>query len=182
MTSGQEMAYLQTRCGELLKILQEYCGSKLQPSKKSLPQLLILDTLAMRYKISPAEVLSIVAPVLRSRTDPHRRRPGGLGVSIAALAGPGAERILQEELAKIYPFGENVTQWREVARDRQLAAEETDGDLPSKKLPASVLYAESHEQWVSGYRRTVDAARACRQHAEHDSGRRRKHYRGNPWR
>ena len=138
-----------------------------------------------RYHIELDELLSLVLPYLRKSITTQQKARFGLGVSIAALTGIGAEKILIEALKQKYPGGEYIEDWRERERNRQLLAERTedmDGLRPARfSGPFRILDAESPSDYLKSYRQRVTAKRDSLRSAQSDKSR-RKPYRFNPWR
>src|SRR5262245_4004056 len=64
-------------------------------------RLLKLAMWGRRYSVEIHEILDLILPILRGqvRQSPYRKR-SGIGVTVPALTGPAAERILNQELKK----------------------------------------------------------------------------------
>lgn len=147
--------------------------------------LLRLRVWSTRYYLSVFEILDMVMPVLRHVSRRPRKQLKGLGVNVRTLTGQAAERILTQELPKIYPNGENRVAWKTKQQEMQLAAEavhDADG-LVSRQAPScsSLLTAGSVQAFVSSYRLQVVGKRVAYREAVDQKWRRRRRYRGNPW-
>lgn len=153
-----------------------------------LVRLLNLRVWQRRYHLDLNEILDLMLPYLRKSTsEKFKTRPGrGLGVSIAALTGVGAEKILAEALRQQYPGGEWSELWRAREKQRQLKAEEQEDGEGVKLRPKIVqltgpLEADSVDNFLRSYRKRVLHLREIDQRLENDPSRQRKRYRGNPW-
>jgi hypothetical protein len=143
-----------------------------------------LKVWSYRYHVSVPEILSLVLPYLRKTINTNKKRYG-LGVTIAALTGAGAEKILCEALFQKYPTDEHVSVWREAERMRQLEAEarEERGGLEQKHIsgPVSLLEADSAEKFLESYSKRIITRRDRLRAAYSDPERKKLHYRSNPW-
>ena len=138
---------------------------------------------SIRYRVPIGEILDLVMPILRARI--HRQNAKyGLGVSIPALTGNGAEEILRKELHKRYPDGEQYKIWKEQTQEHQLAVEEkdeADGLTLRSSGVKSVGEAASISHYLDSYRQRVLGRRKQLRKALDSKWRSRKAYRGNPW-
>jgi hypothetical protein len=144
--------------------------------------LLKLRTWSFRYHLSIVDILDMILPVLRGQVK-VKKKTYGLGVAVRSLVGPGAERVLVEEIKRRYPNGEHIAMWREQERERQLEAErllESDGLVP-REYTENLVTADSTEKFVTEYTRRTLAKRADNRSNRANRSRRRKKYRGNPW-
>ena len=150
---------------------------KLRFKRVDLIRLLTLRTWSLRYYLQVMDILEILLPILRS--SPGQKRAYGLGLTVAALTGDGAERILLRELRRRYPNGEHIGAWRENEIERELAAEESeDGLAPRQLQKLGVLSSVSIDQYVRKYKRRTRIARRKRRAAE---DKKRKPFRWSPW-
>lgn len=188
----QQMSYVwataQSVTKEIVRWLEEREGKKIFARFKQ-PDLLRLTRLQVwsyRHHVSVYEILSLVVPCLRKTMARHSKQRYGLGVSIAALTGAGAEKILIEALAQTYPDAEHISEWRERERLRQLEAEATEerGGLAvshRRHGPMNLLDAETPQDFVKSYSKRVIAERKRTRAAYADPKRKELHYRGTPW-
>ena len=146
-------------------------------------KLMRLRTWALRYKLPVQEILTLVMPVLRGQVK-SKKKPFGLGFRVGVLVGNGAQRILLQEITKIYPCNEHIFAWRSQERERQLRIEqeiETDG-LPVRVPKAlTVLSCTTVESFISQYKNRITALRETTAKEETSRWRKKRHYRGNPW-
>jgi hypothetical protein len=154
---------------------------KLFLSAKDRVRILRLRTWTLRYRVTAGELLDIVMPVLRRIQKGGRRKPGphSLGIRITSLTGKFAEQVLREGVLSA------GVDWRERERDRQLAAEEAeaaDGMRVREQGMTSVLEAGSVRQYTADYTARVMARREKLRREAAAAWRRRRAYRGNPWR
>lgn len=150
-------------------------------------RLLKLRTWKLRYRLPVKEILSLVVPVLREHIESGFRKKSkrrGLGIGIPALTGRAAERILISQMKKKYPNNEHLAQWRQLERERQLSQEEQDEtDLPTREVPdPTLLNSSSVASYVRRYRVRCLSRREKLEKEQSARWRRRKAYRGNPWR
>lgn len=154
-------------------------------SKADQLRLLKYRTWMFRYYLPVQEILDLTIPILRQqirRKYVKRKYVRGLGVSVAALTGAGAERILQEQIRKTYPDSEHITIWRERERDRQLAVERAEslGGMPETDRGLRLSDCATPEIFMARYERRLQRLRL--EAAEADNPQRRKRqYRFNPW-
>jgi hypothetical protein len=137
-----------------------------------------------RYSVEIPEILDLTMPILRAQVR-RVRRSGGLGISIAAMTGPGAEKILVQELKKKYPDAENISVYREHAREQQLQAEQEtsfDGMQTRDRRVRSALDSISIGEFARTYSNSVMRQRMRVQAELSNPMRKRKAYRGNCWR
>jgi hypothetical protein len=172
---------------EIVRWLEEREGKKFFARFKQ-PDLLRLTRLQVwsdRHHVSVYEILSLVLPCLRKTVATHTKKRYGLGVSIAALTGAGAEKILIEAIVQTYPEAEHISEWRERERLRQLEAEakEERGGLVSRhrRGPMNVLDAETPQDFVKSYSKRVIAERKHIRAAYSDPKRKELKYRFSPW-
>lgn len=170
---------------ELVKWLEEREGHHSYATYKpvDLARLLKLKVWSLRYYTSVPEILDLVVPVLRYMVRTKHKRYG-LGLSLAMLTGIGAEHILEQELKKKYPDGENIAFWKECQRDRQLRVEEQeelDGLEPRQYIPRGILECESVEDFAHKYEARLLKQREEWQRAVRQKWRKRKKYRNSPW-
>jgi hypothetical protein len=183
---------------ELTQIVQDWVNQKrkhkvqLRYGQADAARLLKLKVWELLYKVEVTEILDLIVPILRGQRNNlpkglARKRIGLLGVSVPALTGQAAERILQTELRKRYPEGEQEGYWQEQQREedilREEALKEQEGDLPvySKDKGMSLLNYNSVTEFVKQYDQRVEAERDRFNKAYHQKWRRRKRYRDNPW-
>ena len=130
---NQEIAEAWHRSAEIVAALQDWLEktshkhSYLTYRKSDKLRLMRFRTWEFRYRVELSEMFDILIPILREKMERKRRRYG-IGVSISALVGEGAEDILKEELEKRYPEGSNITLWKAKERRRQLRLEKLDED------------------------------------------------------
>lgn len=147
-------------------------------------RLLKLRVWEQRYCVGIPEILDLIMPILRAQVK-RIRKSGGLGITVAAMTGDGAEKILVQELKKKYPDGENVTVLRERMREQQLQAEEeadNDGMRTRDRSVRSVLDSISIGDFAKAYSSSIIRKRMRVQSELNNPVRRRKAYRGNCWR
>lgn len=138
-----------------------------------------------RYKLAVAEILDVLVPALKSVVKRKAKAHGGLEIPAAVLTGRAARGILLDTLLKRYPNRENITAFKERERERQLLVEKQDelgGITVHVKPVVSFLEAESVEDFLQKYRERIEKKREENVRAALQSWRRRKNYRGNPWR
>lgn len=144
-----------------------------------------LKVWSYRYRISVSEILSLILPYLRKTLRTETKKRYGLGVTIAALTGSGAEKILIEAIRQKYPSDEHIAEWREAERTRQLEAEarEERGGLEQKHIsgPISLLEADSAEKFLQSYSKRIITRRDRLRAAYSDPERKKLPYRSNPW-
>jgi hypothetical protein len=144
-----------------------------------------LQVWSYRHRVSVYDILSLTVPYLRKTIASHNTKRYGLGVTVAALTGAGAEKILIEAINQTYREGEHVAEWREIERQRQLEAEirEERGGIAVNRVagPLSILDADSPQDFVKSYSRRVIANRQRSRVAYGDPKRRELRYRSNPW-
>lgn len=188
-----EVAAVWRRANEVAAIIEQWVrvrdkkSIRLSFKKEDQVRLLRLCTWEFRYKLPIGDILDFVMPVLRSRVRRVRavkKASWGLGVSVRSLVGPGAKRILEEQIEQLFPGGEHIRIWRDQERSRQLAveqAEETDGvAVRQAPMPFTVLDSPTVEEFIAGYRARIARARGSM--LSYSKTRARKPYRGNPWR
>jgi hypothetical protein len=144
-----------------------------------------LQVWSYRHRVSVYDILSLVLPYLRKTIASHNTKRYGLGVSIAALTGAGAEKILIEAINQTYPEREHIAEWRENERQRQLDVEASEerGGLGTTRVsgPLCVLDADSPKEFIKSYSKRVIANRQRSRVAYGDPKRRELRHRGNPW-
>ncbi len=166
--------------------LQSYDKKRVPLRFKPIDQarLLKLRVWSVKYEVSVKEILTIIVPILRNLT-PKQRRGYGVGVSMNMLTGRKAEDILHDVLRIKYPDGENRIMWREVERDRQIAREQLEDQELTPKAKSeytSPLQAGSIELFAQAYKDKIESRRREYSVQYNQSWRKRKPYRGNPWR
>jgi hypothetical protein len=112
-------------------------------------QLLRLKVWAQRHYLELTEVFDILIPVLQSRV---KVKYAGLGISVKALTGPAAYRILCEEITKLYPANEHIMLWK-LKRQKQLQNALVDDELATKAKSRSVLAFEDTDAFVASFGR-----------------------------
>src|SRR5215471_11077382 len=149
--------------------------------QQDLARLLKLAVWREMYCIEIPEMLDFIMPILRAQV-PRQRKPGTLGITVAAMTGDGAARILTQELKKRYPDNEHISAFKDRQRELQLQAEEardSDGLVTREKLLTLgndvAEYARRYSEQVLKKRNAVQAELGNPQ-------RKRKAYRGNCWR
>lgn len=173
---GELELYLQQKTGEKIKL-------RYRPEKQA--RLLKLRVWSTRYRVPVGEVLEIILPVLRGRVPQNKLRRHGIGVGVYTFVGRKAEEILKDELRRKYPDSEHLTLWREQERERQLERERTEdleGLKPHRKPVVSLLESESMEDFLTGYRDSIQQEKSQQDRVQTETWRKRKAYRGNPWR
>lgn len=156
--------------------------TKLRFTKEDKVRLLRLRTWAMRHKIPIAEILDLVMPVLTERS--KWKKKYGFDITIRVLTGQASKKVLNFQLNKRYPGGENLAIWNEQEREIQLFAEKAEvlEGIPVKpKLTPVIREDEDMEEYMVRYTKSVEAARESERRATSQKWRRRKNYRGNPW-
>ena len=147
-------------------------------------KLLKFRTWQLRHKLSVPEILNLIVPVLRGQML-GRGRNYGLGIGVRTLVGRGSERILLEEIAKFYPSSEHISMWRDQERERQIDAEhneDLDGmESTSNKIP-TLMDCDSVDQYLSRYKKKILHSRQVHEVEVTKASRKRKAYRGSPWR
>lgn len=185
-----EIAEAWHRSAEIVTALEKWLEgkqqrhSRLNYKKTDKLRLLRFRTWEFRYRVELEEMFDILIPILRAKME-RKRQKHGIGVSITALVGEGAEEILKEELAKKYPEGSNITLWKDRERRRQLERErleDSDGMATRSKTAAfSILEADSLDTYLTKYRCKVKSAKEKLVSVETSKARRLRRYRGNPW-
>lgn len=173
--------------GELETYLQRQTGKRARLQYKSDKQvrLLRLKLWSVRYKISVQEVLDLIVPGLRSQMQGIKFKKYGIGVGVNALTGKKAEEILRDNLRDRYPDNEHLTLWREQEKERQLERERTEdleGLKPHEKPVVSLLESDSMEEFLTGYRDSIQKEKSQQDRVQTETWRKRKAYRGSPWR
>jgi hypothetical protein len=177
---------------EVLAAVESWCrvhdkktNATIQLSDINQLKLLRLRTWSLRYHLSISDILDMVLPVVRWKAGTNKKtKHYGLGVTMGTLTGPGAERILKEEIVKRYPNGEHIKIWKAKEQEHQLQVEhqdEMDG-MPVRHAAVFSIINEgaSVENFIGAYKRRAQTARADFERNLHSKGRRRP-YRGNPW-
>jgi|ERR1017187_1469989 hypothetical protein len=147
-------------------------------------RLLRLRVWSIRYCLSIAEILDLIMPILRAQA----RRPKhtySLGISVPALTGDAAERILKAEIPKRYREGEHIQIARIREQEVQLRrehADELDGLASKEYFTRSLMDVATVEQFVNMYREHVISRRNTYQNEMGAKWRSRKAYRYSPWR
>ncbi len=148
-------------------------------------RLLRLRVWSVKYYIPIIEILDILIPELRLLAKKKNPRYA-IGVSISMLCGSGAEKLLRDKLSRRYPDSEHFLLWREHTRDAQLEAEAKDtseSDLISRSTGYKRLIdAPSVLDYVQQYESKITEKSDQQQIAVSQKWRRRKAYRGNPFR
>ena len=147
-------------------------------------RLLRLRVWSIRYCLSIAEILDLIMPILRAQVR-QPKHTHGLGISVNALAGDAAERILKAEIPKRYREGEHIQIARMHEQQFQLYREQLDaldGLAPREHFTRSFMDTETVEQFVTMYRKHVTSRRNTYQDEMGAKWRSRKAYRYSPWR
>ena len=147
-------------------------------------RLLKLRVWCIRYDTDIPEILDLVVRVLRAQIPTKFKSSWGIGVPIRSLTGKAAERLLKDELERLYPGGENVFARRNALKQQQLHDErmlDLEGALPKRERLIKILDANSAQEFVEHYRERVTRIKERTQKEERQSWRKRKPYRGNPW-
>jgi hypothetical protein len=149
-------------------------------------RLLKLRVWELHYKVEIPEILDLIVPVLlKTRAPAKQSKKPGLGISVAALTGPGAEKILAEELRKRYPDGSHRNYWREQRREEDILRErqhqEGADTIVHKSKGSSLLYYRSVKEYQQQYDAQVEQEREEFNRAYGQKWRKRKRYRDNPW-
>lgn len=184
-----EVAELWKRANELVAELETWIAShdgrslRLSVSEDDQVRLLKLRTWMFRYHLPVNEILDILIPLLRDRVK-RKKISHRLGVAIRTLTGHGAEEMLVVELNRKYPGGEHVHAWKEAERERQLEVEQlemSDG-MPEKQMKLfNILDYPSTNAYLDDYRARIEAKRKLVSSESVPVWRKRKNYRGNPW-
>ena len=151
-------------------------------------RLLRLKVWSIRWSIPVDEILDILIPILRKVVEGKgrqwKRLNKGLGIRITTLTGEASEKILIREIDRRYPQGENVSVLKSAEQDRQLIAEKVEeegGEFAVRSTP-KLITSESIDDYVERYATRVQKEREEFDKASSEKWRRRKAYRGNPWR
>lgn len=148
-------------------------------------RLLRLRVWSVKYYIPIIEILDILIPELRLLTKKKSPRYA-LGITMQMLCGSGAEKLLQDRLRRRYPESEHFLLWREQLRDAQLeleAKEDSGSDLISRSTGYKRLIdAPSVSDYVLQYESKITEKSNNQSIAVSQKWRRRKAYRGNPFR
>src|ERR1017187_7585155 len=146
-------------------------------------RLLRLRVWSIRYHLSIGEILDLIMPILRAQVR-QPKHTYGLGISINALAGDAAERILKAEIPKRYKEGEHIQIARMQEQQHQLYREQLDaldGLAPREHFTRSLMDVATVGQFVSMYREHVTSKRNTYQDEMNAKWRSRKAYRNSPW-
>lgn len=180
------------RAAGIQLMVQRYAGLRtknpelrLNYKQIDLVRLLKLQTWSYRYRLSIPEILSMVVPSLITVIKEQRPdyAPTGLGVNITTLTGKSAERILRFQINKAYPENEHIHIWLQDEREKCLLRERVDdagGTLPNEKVPHILDYTDM-TAFVTDYKAKMEKMRASGDKARHEDWRKRKAYRGNPF-
>lgn len=156
--------------------------TKLRFKPEDKVRLLRLKTWSMRHHISIAEILDMVMPVLTERS--KWKKKYGFDITVRVLTGAASKKVLNFQLNKRYPAGENRAIWQEQEREAQLYAEKIDaleGMEVKPNLTPVIRADETTEEYMERYTKSVERARAIERKAVSQKWRRRKNYRNNPW-
>ena len=156
--------------------------TRLRFTKEDRVRLLRLRTWSMRHHISIAEILDMVMPVLTERS--KWKKKYGFDITIRVLTGNASKKVLNFQLTKIYPSGENIAIWKEQEREAQLLAEKVDameGIPVQPRLTPVMRPDEDTDDYMKRYTKSVEAARSDERKAVSQRWRQRKNYRNNPW-
>lgn len=142
-------------------------------------RLLKLRVWSERYKVSVHYIVCRLIPYYRKMAHNFRRRPDskGIGVTIAVLTGKAAEEKLREFIAKDFPDGENVADWKESERARCIALADPEA-LVGKPKP--FLHYTSIKSFLDSYTSRIGSLQ--REQTKLDKKMAKQPWRGNPWR
>ena len=160
--------------GELHRWLQHNGNKRNARLSLSIEDTIRLHTIriwAQRHYIDTKEVLELILPIILSRS--HRHGASGIGVSVRALTGEAASRILTEELAKRYPNDEHIGMWREAQR-RRILNREQEHHLAAR----TVSEMATLEDFLDRYRERMHKTQ---QQATKNTTTPQRNYRWNPW-
>lgn len=154
------------------------------PKQDDQYRLLKLKVWSERHKVSIGYILSVLIPHFEKIAYKHSRRPRervskGIGTTIPILTGPTAENFLIEQIAKDFPDGENVIDWRETLKTecfRRIEAEDEVGTRKPKGVLQYPTLAAYRKAYISRIHNTRDAEeKLVKQIAKQP-------WRGNPFR
>jgi hypothetical protein len=157
---------------------------EVQLKPESLAMLLRLRVWSVRYQIPVYEILDMMLPGLRELVDQTTKR-NVLGVPVYVLTNDKAEGMVHDHVKRRYPQGENRIVWREHEQERQLDREQRellDGLKPRQATAKGMLEYDTPEEFTEEYRRIMIERREKREAERSKEWRKRKPYRGNPWR
>lgn len=135
-------------------------------------RLLTLKMWERKYHVSLHFILSTLIPFWKAMMESKRRRTNeqSLGIRIATLTGKVSEKILQKEIQKHYPNGENVTEWRATEQETYAKIQRT---VLSKYRDISKFMKE--------YTRSCKKVRRRSNRMVASGKFKRRHYANNPW-
>jgi hypothetical protein len=122
-------------------------------------RLLNLLTICEQRKISVAYALRILIPFWRSKIGLRENQVP----KVQTLVGKVSCQVLDESIARDFPNGENVREWKDKEQERQI--------LEKLEKPRTV---EEHLRTMKDRQKKLTEARAERRH-------RIRNYRDNPW-
>lgn len=150
-------------------------------------RLLRLRTWELRHYLPVSEIINLTLPRLRDMV--HRKhykvKSGGIGVTVATLVGDKAELILIEAIEEKYPGAEHIAAWKEAERELQLELEqqiETEGLSVRTAAPLTILGCPSVQDFITRYKARIGKEREQLEEQTAAKWRKRRNYRGNPWR
>jgi hypothetical protein len=164
LVTRQEVAKILTQMGRTyytLKPIDEY-------------RLLTLAVWAEKYKVSLEFVVATLV-TFWSRIVRAKAR-GGIGVKVWTLVGRKSLKVLQEEILKQYPQGENVDEWR---WQKRLQSVKT---FPRGLVrPTTILDTDKLSDFCKIYEKRMKRRGHLIDLATSDVERRQRPFRGNPW-
>ncbi len=163
--------------GELHRWLQHHGNRRNARLSLSIEDTIRLSNIrvwAQRHYLDTKEVIGLIMPIILSRSQQGGNNYG-LGISVRAMTGEAALRILTEEITKLYPNDEHIGLWREKQR-RLIVARETDHVASAPWNGAPMM--SSLKTYIENYR--TQLTRTHKRSAGFVSP--THNYRWNPWR
>lgn len=132
---------------------------------------------SQRYKVPLSYVMETVIGWWKQVTSKRKGRKAALGVRVVTLTTKKSEAILQECILRDFPNNENVAEWRLHKQEKLLGLL----DEP-RGLARAFVDLRYPDKTVRSYKRKVDRRRYKLMKANAAQWRRRRAWRGNPWR